>query len=64
MDLGETVPGRMMAIAIDAGAPDHIYCAAYSGEVYSSTDGGDNWSKSMTPAEATRHLHVYPMVCG
>lgn len=64
MDLGERVPGRMMQIAIDRAAPDHIYCAAYSGEVYSSTDGGGSWSKSMLPVEATRYLHVYPMVCG
>ncbi len=64
LDLGETVPGRMMAIAIDAAAPDHIYCAAYSGEVYSSSDGGSNWSKSVLPGESSRYLHVYPMVCG
>ncbi|MCH2513268.1 MAG: hypothetical protein MK158_12595 [Dehalococcoidia bacterium] len=64
LDLGETVPGRMMAIAIDAAAPDHIYCAEYSGEVYSSSDGGSNWSKSVLPGESSRYLHVYPMVCG
>jgi len=64
LDLGETVPGRMMAIAIDQAAPDHIYCAAYSGEVYSSSDGGSNWSKSVLPGESSRYLHVYPMVCG
>jgi photosystem II stability/assembly factor-like uncharacterized protein len=64
LDLGETVPGRMMAIAIDKGAPEHIYCAAYSGEVYSSLDGGSNWSKSVLPGESSRYLHVYPMVCG
>ena len=64
LDLGETVPGRMMAISIDQSAPDHIYCAAYSGEVYSSTDGGSNWSKSVLPGEISRSLHVYPMVCG
>ena len=64
LDLGETVPGRMMAIAIDKDAPEHIYCAAYSGEVYSSLDGGSNWSKSVLPGESSRYLHVYPMVCG
>lgn len=64
LDLGETVPGRMMAIAIDQAAPDHIYCAAYSGEVYSSLDGGNKWSKSVLPGESSRYLHVYPMVCG
>ena len=64
LDLGDFVPGRMMAVAIDAAAPDHIYCAAYGGEVYSSSDGGDSWSKSKTPAESSRKLHVYPMVCG
>ena len=64
LDLGENVPGRMMQIAIDSAAPDHMYCAAYSGEVYSSSDGGDNWSKSVLPAESSRYLHIYPMVCG
>ena len=64
LDLGETVPGRMMAIAIDAAAPNHIYCAEYSGEVYSSSDGGSNWSKSVLPGESSRYLHVYRMVCG
>ena len=64
LDLGETVPGRMMQIAIDSAAPDHIYCAAYSGEVYSSSDGGSNWTRSNLPAESSRYLHIYPMVCG
>ena len=64
LDLGETVPGRMMQIAIDRAAPDHIYCASYSGEVYSSSDGGSNWSRSNLPAESSRYLHIYPMVCG
>ena len=64
LDLGETVPGRMMRIAIDSAAPDHIYCAAYSGEVYSSSDGGGSWTRSNLPGESSRYLHVYPMVCG
>ena len=64
LDLGETVPARMMQIAIDSAAPDHIYCAAYGGEVYSSSDGGSNWTKSTLPSESSRYLHVYPMVCG
>ena len=64
LDLGENIPGRMMQIAIDSAAPDHMYCAAYSGEVYSSSDGGDSWSKSVLPAESSRYLHIYPMVCG
>ncbi|PKB59007.1 MAG: hypothetical protein BZY83_03975, partial [SAR202 cluster bacterium Casp-Chloro-G2] len=64
LDLGETAPGRMMGIAIDRAAPDHIYCAAYSGEVYSSSDRGASWSRSNLPREISRSLHVYPMVCG
>ena len=64
LDLGETVPGRMMQIAIDSAAPDHIYCAAYSGEVYSSSDGGSSWTRSNLPGESSRYLHIYPMVCG
>jgi photosystem II stability/assembly factor-like uncharacterized protein len=64
IDLGDVPPGRMMQIAIDAGAPSRISCAAYSGEVYSSSDNGQSWSKSMLPVEPTRSLHIYPLVCG
>ncbi len=64
LDLGDVPPGRMMQVAIDPAAPSRISCAAYSGEVYSSHDGGQTWSKTMLPVESTRYLHVYPMVCG
>ena len=64
LDLGEVPPGRMMQVAIDPAAPEHIYCTAYSGEVYSSSDGGAHWNKSILPIETTRYRHVYPMVCG
>ena len=53
-----------MAISIDQAAPDHIYCAEYTGEVYSSTDGGSSWSKSILPGESSRYVHVYRMVSG
>ena len=64
LDLGDVPPGRMMQVSVDPAAPSRISCAAYSGEVYSSSDGGQTWSKSMLPVESTRSLHIYPMVCG
>jgi photosystem II stability/assembly factor-like uncharacterized protein len=64
VDLGETPPSRMFQIAIDRAAPSHVYCCAYFGEVYSSHDGGDTWSKGQVPGPLTRSRHVYPMVCG
>jgi hypothetical protein len=39
-------------------------CAAYSGEVYDSSDGGSTWEKTMLPVEASRYVHIYPLVCG
>ena len=64
LDLGDVPPGRMMQVAIDPAVPSRISCASYSGEVYSSQDGGTTWDKSELPVESTRHLHIYPMVCG
>ena len=64
VDLGDTPPGRMFQIAIDRAAPSHIYCCANYGQVYSSHDGGTNWSKSQVPVEMSRSCHIYPMVCG
>ena len=64
LDLGDVPPGRMMQVAIDPAAPSRISCASYSGEVYSSSDGGQSWKKTMLPVESTRSVHVYPMVCG
>lgn len=64
LDLGDVPPGRMMQVAIDSAVPSRISCGAYSGEIYSSSDGGQTWSKSMLPVESTRSLHIYPMVCG
>jgi photosystem II stability/assembly factor-like uncharacterized protein len=54
----------MMQVAIDPAIPSRISCASYSGEVYSSQDGGSSWEKSELPVESTRSLHIYPMVCG
>ena len=64
MDLGETVPSRMFQVAIDPAAPSHIYCCARDGQVYSSYDKGESWSRSQVPGEMSRTNHVYPMVCG
>lgn len=64
LDLGDIPPGRMMQVAIDPANPSRISCAAYSGEVYSSADGGAAWEKSALPGESTRHRHIYPLICG
>ena len=64
VDLGDTPPNRMFQIAIDRAAPSHVYCCAGYGQVYSSHDGGESWSKSQVPVEMSRSRHVYPMVCG
>ncbi len=64
LDLGDVPPGRMMQVAIDPAAPARLSCASYSGEVYSSSDRGQTWQKSMLPVEPTRSLHIYPMICG
>ena len=64
VDLGEVAPSRMFQIAIDPAAPSHIYCVARDGQVYSSDDGGESWSKSQIPGEMSRGRHVYPMACG
>lgn len=64
VDLGEMAPSRMFQTAIDRAAPSHVYCCARDGQVYSSSDGGENWSKSQLPGEMSRARHVYPLVCG
>ena len=64
LDLGDVPPGRMMQVAIDPSVPSRISCGSYSGEIYSSSDGGQTWQKSLLPVESTRSLHIYPMVCG
>ena len=64
VDLGDTPPSRMFQIAIDRNAPSHVHCCAGYGQVYSSSDGGDSWTKDQLPVEMSRSLHIYPMVCG
>ena len=64
VDLGETPPSRMFQIAIDRADPSHVYCCAVDGQVYSSYDGGNAWTKSQMPGEFSRSVHVYPMACG
>jgi photosystem II stability/assembly factor-like uncharacterized protein len=64
VDIGDTPPARMFQIAIDRAAPSHVYCCARDGQVYSSYDGGNTWSKDQVPVQMSRDLHVYPLVCG
>ncbi|MGE3538345.1 MAG: WD40/YVTN/BNR-like repeat-containing protein [Candidatus Tectimicrobiota bacterium] len=62
--LGEVAPSRMFQMAIDPAAPSHLYCATRDGQVYSSADGGTQWTKSQIPGEMSRGRHVYPLACG
>lgn len=64
VDLGEVPPSRMFQVAIDQAAPSHVYCCTRDGQVYSSYDGGESWSRSQMPGDMSRRRHVYPMVCG
>ena len=64
VDLGDTPPSRMFQTAIDRNAPSHVHCCAGYGQVYSSDDGGNSWTKNQLPVEMSRSLHIYPMVCG
>ena len=64
VELGDTPSSRMYQVAIDRTAPSHIYCCTRTGEVYSSHDRGNAWSKDQVPGEMSRGRHVYPMVCG
>ena len=65
VDIGEEPPKRMFQIAIDPAAPQNVYCCDYDGRVFASNDGGGQWrATSQVPAEMSRYVHVYPMVCG
>ncbi len=65
VDIGDEPPRRMFQIAVDRAAPQNVYCCDYDGRVFASADGGDSWrATSQVPAEMSRHVHVYPMVCG
>ena len=64
LDLGEVPPSRMSQVAVDPASPSHLYCCTNMGEVFSSYDEGDTWSKSLVPGEVSRARHVYRMTCG
>lgn len=64
VDIGDVPPSRMARIAVDAQAPERVYCCTQRGQVYASHDTGQSWTKMQVPVEMSRSLHIYPMVCG
>ncbi len=64
LDIGDTPPSRMFAVAIDRAAPSRVFCCTGYGHFFSSGDGGKTWSKAQVPVQMSRSRHVYPMVCG
>ena len=62
IDIGDTPPSRMYGVAIDRAEPSHIHCCSTLGQVYSSHDGGNTWSKSEVPVELSRNRHIYTLV--
>ena len=42
----------MMAVRVDARAPEHIFCVARDGEVFGSLDDGANWTEYDLPEKA------------
>lgn len=65
VDIGETPPSRMAAIAIDRARPGSVFCCTREGQLYGSQDGGKTWWKGpMVPEEMSRRRHVYALACG
>ncbi len=64
VQLGETPPSRMFQVAIDPATPSNVYCCTRNGQVFSSYNRSNTWSRSQVPGEMSRGLHVYSMVCG
>ena len=64
LDIGETPPSRMANVVINRGAPSELHCGSREGQVFSSYDGGDTWSKSQLPVDVLGTRRVYSMACG
>ena len=69
-DLGETwtrfdhsvkAAKTMMAVALHPGDPDQVYCAARSGQVFGTKDGGRTWREDSLPEGVQ---DVYAIACG
>jgi photosystem II stability/assembly factor-like uncharacterized protein len=65
VEIGDTPPSRMAAVAIDRARPSRIYCGTREGQLYGSLDGGKTWQKApVVPGEMSRRRHVYALACG
>ena len=46
IDIGDVPPSRMYGVTIERANPSHLHCCSSLGQVYSSQDEGDTWTKS------------------
>ena len=60
-DRGVKATRTMMAVALHPGDPDHVYCAARSGQVFGTRDGGRTWREDPLPEGVQ---DVYAIACG
>jgi len=49
VDHGVKARATMMALALDAGDPNHVACVSRCGQVFSTADGGQSWRESLLP---------------
>lgn len=61
IDMGLQPAHTMFALAFDERQPQRMYCATNGGEVFGSTDGGENWSAY--PLPEGKQL-IYALACG
>ena len=64
MDIGEYPPCNISQISVDQRAPSHVYAASTRGHLYSSSDGGDTFNKSLLPIETMEEPHLYSVSLG
>jgi photosystem II stability/assembly factor-like uncharacterized protein len=61
LDLGAKPRRTLFGVAVDPGAPAHVYCASKGGEVFRSHDRGATWQAQPLPPGATQ---VYALAVG
>ena len=64
IDIGDVPPSRMYGVTVEQANPSHLHCCSSLGQVYSSQDEGDTWTKSELPVELSRYRHIYTLVSG
>jgi photosystem II stability/assembly factor-like uncharacterized protein len=60
-DRGVKATRTMMAVALHPRDPDQVYCAARSGQVFGTRDGGRTWHEQSLPEGVQ---DVYAIACG